>query len=127
MMLTGLYIERLCVIIAKSFAHAHYARQNIAAVSSDEEEDFVQLQAIEQKLLAYDPHFTTEHTHASITTQRSALLSAFRPRYPEGDVEGLFNCREPHADWSNYQFRKLAYSPERGAVESVRDLVLADD
>jgi actin-related protein 5 len=45
---------------------------------------------VEQKLLAYDPTFTPQHTHASIATKRSALLSAFRPTYEEGDVEGVF-------------------------------------
>lgn len=67
---------------------AIYRKINIAAPSSDEEDDIAQLQAIEQKLLTYDPSFTVRHTHASITTQRSALVSAFRPTYDEGDVEG---------------------------------------
>jgi actin-related protein 5 len=62
--------------------------QNTAAASSDEEEDMNQLQAVEQKLLMFDPTFTNQHTHASITTQRSALMSAFRPLYEEGDIEG---------------------------------------
>lgn len=43
---------------------------------------------IEQKLLAHDPMFTNEHTHASLASQRSALLTAFRPVYDEGDVAG---------------------------------------
>lgn len=62
--------------------------QSMAAGSSDEEEDLVSLQTVEQKLLAYDPTFTLEHTHASLTSQRSALMQAFRPQYGEGDVEG---------------------------------------
>jgi hypothetical protein len=70
--------------------------QNTAAVSSDEEDDLNQLQAVEQKLLSYDPTFTNEHTHASIISRRSALISAFRPSYREGDIEGIFfhlrNC-----------------------------------
>ncbi|KAJ3784869.1 chromatin remodeling complex subunit [Lentinula aff. detonsa] len=57
-------------------------------VSSDEEEDLAQLQQVEQRLLTYDPTFTTQHTHASILSQRSALLNAFRPAYEEGDVAG---------------------------------------
>ena len=56
--------------------------------SSDEEEDLVNLQTVEQKLLAHDPTFTLEHTHASLTSQRSALMQAFRPQYDEGNVEG---------------------------------------
>jgi actin-related protein 5 len=66
----------------------YFPRQNTAAVSSDEEEEYNQLQIIENKLLMHDPTFTTQHTHASITSQRSALISAFRPQYEEGDIEG---------------------------------------
>ncbi len=62
--------------------------QNNAAESSDEEEDLANLQTLEQKLLMHDPTFTTEHTHAALSSQRSALMSAFRPQYEEGDVEG---------------------------------------
>lgn len=36
----------------------------------------------------HDPTFTAQHTHASITSQRSALISASRPQYEEGDIEG---------------------------------------
>lgn len=67
-----------------------YLKINTAAPSSDEEEDMAQLQGIEQKLLAHDPTFTTHQTHASIATQKSALMSAFRPIYSDGDVEGYF-------------------------------------
>ena len=63
--------------------------QNLAAESSDEEEDLLNLQSLEQKLLTYDPTFTTEHTHAALSSQRSALMSAFRPQYEEGDIAGL--------------------------------------
>jgi len=62
--------------------------QNIAAVSSDEEEDLNQLQSVEQKLPTHDQNFTSQHTHASLISQRSPLLSAFRPIYPEGDFAG---------------------------------------
>lgn len=47
-----------------------------------------QLHSVEQKLLAHDPTFTAQHTHASIATQKSALMSAFRPLYGDGDIEG---------------------------------------
>lgn len=46
------------------------------------------LQVVEQKLLEHDPNFTHEHTHASLSAQRSALLSAFKPQYDDTDVEG---------------------------------------
>ena len=65
-----------------------YHIQNTSAVSSDEEEDLNQLQAIEQKLLAHDPTFTKQHTHASILSRRSELLTAFKPAYEEGNIEG---------------------------------------
>ncbi len=71
---------------------AIYRKINTAAPSSDEEEDMSQLQTIEQKLLTHDPTFTVNHTHASMTSQRSALMSAFRPSYDEGDVEGTLFC-----------------------------------
>lgn len=48
-----------------------------------------QLHAVEAKLLEHDPTFTNEHTHASLASQRSALLLAFRPVYEEGDIEGM--------------------------------------
>lgn len=47
-----------------------------------------QLQTLEAKLLEHDPSFSTEHTYAAQITKRSALISAFRPSYEEGDTEG---------------------------------------
>jgi actin-related protein 5 len=70
-----------------------YLKINTAAASSDEEEDMAQLQAVEQKLLIHDPTFTVEQTHASITNQKSALMTAFRPIYGDGDVEGCYLFR----------------------------------
>lgn len=63
----------------------------MAEQSSDEEEELQQLQIIEQKLLTYDPTFTIEDTHAYISTKRSALISAFKPIYDEGDPAGTDN------------------------------------
>lgn len=60
--------------------------QNITAPSSDEEEDFNTLQAIESKLLQHDPTFDTSHTHASLSSQSSLLLSTFKPPLNESDV-----------------------------------------
>lgn len=65
-----------------------YLKINTTAPSSDEEDDMTQLQTIEQKLLTFDPTFNAQQTHASIATQRSALMSAFRPTYTDGDIEG---------------------------------------
>ena len=69
---------------------AIYRKINTAAPSSDEDDDVAQLQVVEQKLLTHDPTFTVRHTHASIISQRSALISSFRPSYEEGDVEGIY-------------------------------------
>ena len=71
-------------------AHSPYCHnsQNTNAPSSDEEEDMANLQVVEQKLLEHDPTFTQEHTHASLSAQRSALLSAFKPQYDDTDIEG---------------------------------------
>ena len=49
------------------------------------------MQMIEQKLLTHDPTFTIEDTHAYISTKRSALISAFKPIYDEGDPAGMEN------------------------------------
>ncbi|KAF9542860.1 actin-like ATPase domain-containing protein [Agrocybe pediades] len=67
---------------------AIYRKINTAAPSDDEEDDLAALHTIEQKLLAYDPTFTPSHTHAALASQRSALVSAFRPVYDEADVQG---------------------------------------
>ena len=48
----------------------------------------LQLESLEQRLLLHDPTFTDGDTHAALTNRRSALISAFRPDYPEGDIEG---------------------------------------
>ena len=58
------------------------------AVSSDEEEDITHLEAVEQKLLAHNLTFFKEQTYSSVTSQHSALITAFRLQYEEGNVEG---------------------------------------
>ncbi|EGN94061.1 hypothetical protein SERLA73DRAFT_171573 [Serpula lacrymans var. lacrymans S7.3] len=94
---------------------AIYRKINTAAASSDEEDDINQLQTIELKLLAHDPTFTTEHTHASIASQRSALISAFRPRYEEGDIEG--NTRI-HLNTERWRVCEAYFSPGMAGVDS---------
>ncbi|KAF8170382.1 chromatin remodeling complex subunit [Pholiota molesta] len=54
------------------------------------------------------PDFTPKHTHAAITTQRSALMSAFRPVYQEGDIEG--NTRI-HLNTERYRVCEAYFSP----------------
>ncbi|KAI0079049.1 actin-like protein Arp5p [Panus rudis PR-1116 ss-1] len=92
-----------------------YRKINTAAVSSDEEEDLANLQTVEQKLLAHDPTFTTEHTHASLSTQRSALMSAFRPTYEEGDVEGRTRL---HLNIERWRVPEAWFSPSMAGVDS---------
>ncbi|KAF8972586.1 chromatin remodeling complex subunit [Flammula alnicola] len=94
---------------------AIYRKINTAAPSSDEEDDLTQLQAIEQKLLTHDPTFTNKHTHASITTQRSALMSAFRPSYEEGDIEGRTRI---HLNTERWRVCEAYFSPGMAGVDS---------
>lgn len=92
-----------------------YRKINIAAPSSDEEDDLAQLQAIEQKLLDHDPNFTHQHTHASITSQKSALISAFRPSYEEGDVQGHTRI---HLNIERYRVTEAYFSPSMAGVDT---------
>ncbi|KAH0838738.1 hypothetical protein J3R83DRAFT_7092 [Lanmaoa asiatica] len=94
---------------------AIYRKINTAAPSSDEEEDYNQLQIIENKLLQFDPTFTTQHTHASLTSQRSALLSAFRPQYEEGDIAGHSRI---HLNTERWRVCETYFSPGMAGVDS---------
>jgi len=91
------------------------ALHNTAAPSSDEEEDFSQLQSVEQKLLAHDPHFTAQHTYASMTTKRSALISAYRPHYEEANVQG--NTRI-HLNVERWRVCETWFSPAMAGIDS---------
>ncbi|OJA15150.1 hypothetical protein AZE42_04698 [Rhizopogon vesiculosus] len=92
-----------------------YRKLNTAAVSSDEEEEFNQLQIIENKLLMHDPTFTMLHTHASITSQKSALISAFRPQYEEGDLEGMARI---HLNTERWRVCETYFSPGMAGIDS---------
>ncbi|TFK81227.1 actin-like ATPase domain-containing protein [Polyporus arcularius HHB13444] len=94
---------------------AIYRKINAAAASSDEEDDLATLQALEQKLLAHDPSFTQEDTHASLTSQRSALMSAFRPQYDEGDVQGKSRI---HLNVERWRACEAWFSPSMAGVDS---------
>ncbi|KAF9242378.1 hypothetical protein BU15DRAFT_43994 [Melanogaster broomeanus] len=94
---------------------AIYRKINTATVSSDEEEDYNHLQAIESKLLQYDPTFTTHHTHASLTSQQSALISAFRPQYMEGDIAGRARI---HLNTERWRVCETFFSPGMAGVDS---------
>ncbi|KAI0048851.1 actin-like ATPase domain-containing protein [Auriscalpium vulgare] len=94
---------------------AIYRKINTAAVSSDEEDDLVQLQAIENKLLSHDPTFSAEQTHAALTSQRSALISSYRPQYEDGDVEGLARV---HLSTERWRVSEAWFSPTMAGVDS---------
>ncbi|KAJ7582599.1 chromatin remodeling complex subunit [Mycena floridula] len=94
---------------------AIYRKINTAVPSSDEEEDLNQLHMVEQKLLAHDPSFTRQHTHASIASQRSALLTAFRPSYEDGDVEGSTRI---HLSTERWRVCEAWFSPNMAGVDS---------
>jgi len=89
--------------------------KNTTTVSSDEEDDFDQLKIVEQKLLQFDPTFTIEHTHAAISSQRSALLSAFKPVYEDGDLRG--NARI-HLTTERWRVCETWFSPNLAGVDS---------
>lgn len=94
---------------------AIYRKINTAEQSSDEEEELQQLQTLEQKLLAYDPTFTIEDTHAYISTKRSALLSAFKPIYDEGDPAGKTRI---HLNTERWRVCETWFSPSMAGVDS---------
>ncbi|KAG6919454.1 hypothetical protein DXG01_005713 [Tephrocybe rancida] len=94
---------------------AIYRKINTTAPSSDEEDDLNQLSMVESKLLAHDPTFTQKETHASITTQRSALISAFRPIYDEGDIEGNMRI---HLNVERWRVCEGWFSPSMAGVDS---------
>ncbi|KAI0258664.1 actin-like ATPase domain-containing protein [Gloeopeniophorella convolvens] len=94
---------------------AIYRKINTTAASSDEEEDLSQLQAVEQKLLAHDPNFGVEHTHAALASQRSAFMDAFRPQYPDGDVEGRARI---HLSIERWRVCEAWFAPSMAGVDS---------
>ncbi|KAI5983595.1 hypothetical protein EDD15DRAFT_2178839 [Pisolithus albus] len=89
--------------------------QNTAAPSSDEEDDIQQLQFVESKLLAHDPTFTAQHTHASRTAARSALLSAFRPQYGPGDAAGAARI---HLNTERWRVCETYFAPSMAGVDA---------
>ncbi|KIY51189.1 chromatin remodeling complex subunit [Fistulina hepatica ATCC 64428] len=94
---------------------AIYRQINTVAESSDEEQDLQRLIALETQLLAHDPTFTEEHTHAALTSQRSALLTAFKPVYDEGDSQG--NTRI-HLNVERWRACETWFAPGMAGVDS---------
>ncbi|KAH9985774.1 hypothetical protein BJV77DRAFT_1145686 [Russula vinacea] len=94
---------------------AIYRKINTAAASSDEEDDLTQLQTVEQKLLVHDPTFGVEQTHAALASQRSAFMSAFRPQYIDGDVEGRARI---HLSIERWRVCETWFAPSMAGVDS---------
>ncbi|KAH9064981.1 chromatin remodeling complex subunit [Lactarius vividus] len=94
---------------------AIYRKINTAAVSSDEEDDITQLQAVEHKLLTHDPTFGIDQTHAALSSQRSAFMSAFRPQYVDGDVEGRARI---HLNIERWRVCETWFAPSMAGVDS---------
>ncbi|KAN0138657.1 hypothetical protein V8E53_003645 [Lactarius tabidus] len=89
--------------------------QNTGAPSSDEEDDLTQLQTVENKLLTHDPTFGIEQTHAALSSQRSAFMSAFRPQYIDGDVEGRARI---HLSIERWRVCETWFAPSMAGVDS---------
>ncbi|KAI0030333.1 actin-like ATPase domain-containing protein [Vararia minispora EC-137] len=94
---------------------AIYRKINTAAPSSDEEDDLAQLASVEQKLLAHDPTFDLAQTHAARASARSALLTAFRPIYDDGDVEGQARI---HLSTERWRACEPWFTPSLAGVDS---------
>ncbi|EIN13328.1 actin-like ATPase domain-containing protein [Punctularia strigosozonata HHB-11173 SS5] len=94
---------------------AIYRKINAEVESSDEEDDLIRLQEVEAKLLEHDPLFTVEDTLASITNRRSALITAFKPVYEEGDLIGKYRI---HLNTERWRVPEAWFSPSMAGVDS---------
>ncbi|GJJ09400.1 hypothetical protein Clacol_003622 [Clathrus columnatus] len=94
---------------------AVYRKLNIGAPSSDEEDDIVQLQTLEEKLLTFDPSFTVADTFSVLSTQRSPLLEAFLPRYDENDIAG--QCKV-HLSTERWRSCEPWFNPSMAGVDT---------
>ncbi|KIY64588.1 chromatin remodeling complex subunit [Cylindrobasidium torrendii FP15055 ss-10] len=94
---------------------AIYRKINTDAPSDDEEDDLARLSTIEDKLLLHDPTFSLEETHAALSNQRSALLSAFKPTYPDTDMEGSMRI---HLSTERWRVCETWFSPGMAGIDS---------
>lgn len=74
----------------------------------------IQLQAIEHKLLTHDPSFDETHTHAGMTSQRSALLNAWRPVYDDWDAAGKARI---HLSTERWRVCEAWFAPAMAGVD----------
>lgn len=89
--------------------------QNLDHASEDEEDDLTSLAFLESKLLQHDPTFTTADTYSALDVQRSALMSAFRPRYEEGDIQGAHRI---HLNVERERVPEAWFGPGAAGVDS---------
>jgi hypothetical protein len=73
------------------------------------------LAALESKLLSYDPTFTYEDTYSAIAVKRSALMSAFRPKYEEGDVQSAHRI---HLNVERWRVPEAWFGPPAAGVDA---------
>lgn len=75
----------------------------------------MQLQTLEEKLLEFDPSFTVADTYSSLSTQRSPLLEAFRPRYDESDIAGQYRI---HLNIERWRVCEPWFNPSMAGVDA---------
>jgi len=92
-----------------------YRQVSLDNASDEEEEDLATLATVESKLLGHDPSFTAADTYSAITMKRSALMSAFRPKYEEGDVEGTHRV---HLNIERWRVPEAWFGPAAAGVDS---------
>lgn len=65
--------------------------------------------------MEFDPSFTSADTYSSLSTQRSALLEAFRPRYNENNIAG--QCRL-HLNIERWRVCEPWFNPNIAGVDT---------
>ncbi|KAH8831141.1 chromatin remodeling complex subunit [Flagelloscypha sp. PMI_526] len=94
---------------------AIYRKIQTGEASDDEDADLQKLQQIESKLLTHDPNFTFQETHHFLTSQRSLLISAFKPQYPDGDIAGAMRI---HLNVERWRVPEVWFQPYMAGIDS---------
>lgn len=63
----------------------------------------------------HDPSFSYEQTYEGISTTRSALVSAFCPKYPEGDTQGSSRI---HLNVERWRVPETWFGPVMAGVDA---------
>jgi len=88
--------------------------KNVDTPSDDEEEDWATLATLESKLLTHDTTFSYAETFEGISSRQSALMSAFRPKYPDGDIEG---ANRIHLNIERWRVPEAWFQPAMAGVD----------